>query len=169
MRAVRAPRSAVCAPSVGKMSEHRTTAKIQVRRATLGDADRLADLSSQLGYPSTPEEVTSRLERIERDDGHFVGVAEFEDGRVVGWIHVCVSYLIESNPRAEIGGLVVDEARRGSGVGKLLMQHAEDWARSKRLEAVYLRSNVIRRDAHRFYERLGYKNIKTQQAFLKML
>jgi len=94
---------------------------------------------------------------------------EFADGRVVGWIHVCVSYWIESNPRAEIGGLVVDEARRGSGVGKLLMQHAEDWARSKRLEAVYLRSNVIRKDAHRFYERLGYKNIKTQYAFSKML
>ncbi|PYV02323.1 MAG: N-acetyltransferase [Acidobacteria bacterium] len=154
---------------MGKMSEHLATAKIHVRRATLGDAERLAALATELGYPSTPEEVTSRLERIERDVGHFVGVAEFADGRVVGWIHVCVSYLIESNPRAEIGGLVVDEARRGSGVGKLLMQHAEDWARSKRLEAVYLRSNVIRKDAHRFYERLGYKNIKTQYAFSKML
>jgi len=151
------------------MSGHRVTAKIQVRRAALRDAERLAELSSQLGYPSTPGEVKSRLQRIRGHDGHFVGVAEIEDGRVVGWIHACVSHLIESNPRAEIGGLVVDEAWRGSGVGKLLMQHAEDWARSKRLEAVYLRSNVIRKDAHRFYERLGYNNIKTQRAFLKML
>jgi GNAT superfamily N-acetyltransferase len=151
------------------MSDERTTAKIQVRRATLGDAERLAELSAQLGYPSTPGEVKSRFQQIRGDDDHSVCVAELEDGRVVGWIHVCVSYLIESNPRAEIGGLVVDEARRGSGVGKLLMQHAEDWARSKRLDAVYLRSNVIRKDAHRFYERLGYKNTKTQHAFLKKL
>ena len=159
----------VRARSVSKMSERRTIAKIQVRRATLRDAERLAELSSQLGYPSTPGEVKSRLQRIRGHDGHFVGVAELEDGRVVGWIHACVSHLIESNPRAEIGGLVVDEAWRGSGVGKLLMQHAEGWARSKGLEAVHLRSNVIRQDAHRFYERLGYKNIKTQHAFLKML
>ena len=151
------------------MSGHRATAKIQVRRATLRDAERLAELSSQLGYPSTPEAIKRRLRRISNDAEHFVRVAELESGRVVGWIHACASYLIESNPRAEIGGLVVEETCRGSGVGRLLMQHAEDWAGSKRLEAVYLRSNVIRKDAHRFYERLGYNNIKTQRAFLKML
>jgi len=98
-----------------------------------------------------------------------VRVAELESGRVVGWIHACASYLIESDPRAEVGGLVVDEKCRGSGVGHLLIEHAEEWARAKGLEAVYLRSNVVRKEAHRFYERLGYKNIKTQHAFLKML
>src|SRR6266568_1014109 len=99
------------------MTERRTPAKILVRRATLRDAERLAELSSQLGYPSTSGEVKSRLQRIRGHDDHFVGVAEIEDGRVVGWIHACASYLIESNPRAEIGGLVADEDWRGSGVG----------------------------------------------------
>jgi hypothetical protein len=30
-----------------------------------------------------------------------------------------------------------------------------------------LRSNVIRKAAHAFHEKLGYKRIKTQHAFLK--
>lgn len=149
--------------------ERRNCGKFRVRRATLRDAERLATLSTQLGYPSTPEAIKRRLRRISNDAEHFVRVAELESGRVVGWIHACASYLIESDPRAEVGGLVVDEKCRGSGVGHLLIEHAEEWARAKGLEAVYLRSNVVRKEAHRFYERLGYKNIKTQHAFLKML
>jgi predicted N-acetyltransferase YhbS len=129
----------------------------------------MAVLATQLGYPSAAEEVKSRLRAIEGRDDHCVLVAELEGGRVVGWIHACASYLIEVNPRAEIGGLVVDEGQRGSGIGKLLMRHAEEWARAKGLEAVSVRSNVIRGDAHRFYERLGYENIKTQHAFSKVL
>jgi GNAT superfamily N-acetyltransferase len=71
--------------------------------------------------------------------------------------------------QAEIGGLVVGESHRGQGVGQLLMQQAEEWARARGCRAVYLRTNVIRTDAHRFYERLGYTRIKTQHAFRKNL
>jgi GNAT superfamily N-acetyltransferase len=142
---------------------------LRVRRAGAEDAERLAALSTQLGYPSSEEDVERRLHEIGRDSDHLVAVAQLEGGRVAGWVHAFVSRLIEAGPRAEIGGLVVDEEFRGSGVGGLLMEHAEEWARSKGLEAVSLRSNVIRKDAHRFYERLGYKQIKTQHAFLKKL
>lgn len=154
---------------------HRDTSHLRVRPATAADAERLAALAIELGYPSTREEIQRRLTPLESDADHLVSVAELqagpdgEDGRVVGWVHAYVSRVIELNPRAEIGGLVVDVGFRGAGVGRLLMEHAEDWARSKGLEAVYLRSNVIRQDAHRFYQGLGYKIIKTQHAFLKML
>jgi GNAT superfamily N-acetyltransferase len=75
----------------------------------------------------------------------------------------------EQDPVAEIAGLVVDAEWRGSGVGKLLMQRAEDWARANGLRMVVLRSNVIRSEAHAFYESIGYTRFKTQHAFRKQL
>jgi len=141
---------------------------IRVRRARLADAPRIAALATQLGYPSPTSEVRKRLERIRHDDGHFVSVAEI-DGQVVGWVHAFVKYSIDAGPRAEIGGLVVDEGHRGAGLGKLLMSEAEELARSRELEGVYLRSNVLRESAHAFYEAMGFRKIKSQHCFLKRL
>lgn len=142
---------------------------ITIRRARGEDAEPLAQLSTQLGYASAHDEVKERLGLIEGDPGHCVFVAETSRGKVVGWVHVSISYLVESDPEAEIGGLVVDEAARETGVGRLLMERAEQWAREKNLHAVYLRSNIIRKDAHQFYKRLGYSIIKTQYAFRKKI
>ncbi len=86
-----------------------------------------------------------------------------------GWVHAHVSHLVERDPEAQIGGLVVDEACRGGGTGRLLMERAEQWARDRGLKSVYLRSNIIRKDAHAFYKKLGYEIVKTQYAFRKRL
>ena len=142
--------------------------KPRVRSAEPADAERIAALATQLGYPSTPEQVAARLGRLLRDDDHAVFVAE-NLGLVVGWVHVFEKHLLESDPEAEVGGLVVDENHRGTGAGKLLMQRAEEWSRARGLKSVYLRSNVIRKGAHAFYEELGYHVVKTQTAFRKLL
>jgi GNAT superfamily N-acetyltransferase len=141
---------------------------VRLRRARLADAPRIAALAAQLGYPSPASEVRKRLERIRRDDNHFVSVAEI-GGKVVGWVHAFVKYSIDAGPRAEIGGLVVDASRRRAGLGKLLMGEAEEWARSRELEGVYLRSNVLREPAHAFYEAIGFRKFKSQHCFLKLL
>jgi GNAT superfamily N-acetyltransferase len=141
---------------------------LRIRPAGPDDAERIAALATQLGYPSTPAQADARLERLLRDEEHGVFVAE-SFGLVVGWVHVFVKHLLESDPEAEIGGLVVDESYRGAGAGKLLMERAEEWARAKGLKSVYLRSNVIRQEAHVFYVKLGYHIVKTQTAFRKTL
>jgi GNAT superfamily N-acetyltransferase len=140
-----------------------------VRVATVADAPRLAELSGQLGYPSTAEEVAQRLRQIQRDAQHIVYVAEWPPGRVLGWIHVHECHLVESDLQAEIGGLVVEEGNRGRGVGRLLMQHAEQWAEGRGCRAVMLRSNIVRAGAHAFYGKLGYQTIKMQKTFRKVL
>jgi len=141
---------------------------VRVRRARLADAPRIAALATLLGYPSTEPEVRKRLERIRHNDDHFVSVTEI-GGSVVGWVHAFAKYSLDVGPRAEIGGLVVDETHRGLGLGKLLMGEAEKWARSRELEAIYLRSNVLREPAHAFYEAIGFRKIKSQHCFLKLL
>jgi GNAT superfamily N-acetyltransferase len=125
-------------------------------------------LCQQLGYPASQEEVQRRLNQIQQDDQHTVCGAELS-GHVVGWVHVYVCQLLVADPQAEIGGLVVDEGHRRRGVGRLLMQQAEQWAREKGCWAVYLRSNVVREGAHAFYEGIGYSSAKTSMAFRKAL
>jgi GNAT superfamily N-acetyltransferase len=142
---------------------------VQIRPASAEDAPRIATLAGQLGYPSTPQEVLRRLEQIQAQAQHAVFVAARAEGQAVGWVHAFVSYLVESEPHAEIGGLVVDEGHRGERIGRLLLQHAEDWAREQGCASVYLRSNILRQGARAFYERGNYSLIKTQHAFRKVL
>jgi GNAT superfamily N-acetyltransferase len=140
-----------------------------VRLARAEDAERIAVLCQQLGYPASQEEVQRRLNRIQRDKQHVVYVAKLSDGHVIGWVHVHVRQLIVADLQAEIGGLIVDEDYRHCGVGRLLMQQAEQWAREKGCWTVYLRSNVVRKDAHAFYEGIGYSNVKASMSFRKAL
>ncbi len=139
-----------------------------VRPARPSDAERVAALSGQLGYPCSPQEMEERLRRLERAEGHAVFVAE-RSGEVVGWVDVHVSSTVTTPTQADVGGLVVEEACRGGGVGRVLMQRAEQWAREHECRVIRLRSNVIRADAHAFYARLGYAEFKTQKNFRKEL
>jgi len=65
--------------------------------------------------------------------------------------------------------LVVNEAYRGKGIGEKLLAGIEDWAKERGIQAVFLRSNIVREEAHRFYEKVGYKNTKTSKIFWKYL
>ena len=140
-----------------------------LRRARVEDAGRLADLATQLSYPSTPEQIVARLARLLGEKEHAVFVAEHVSEGVIGWGHVYIHRGVEMDGRAELAGLVVDEGHRGTGVGQALMQAVESWAREQRCPSIGLRSNVIREQAHAFYRRLGYRQIKTQHAFRKEL
>ncbi|MDO3434240.1 GNAT family N-acetyltransferase [Rhizobium sp. CBN3] len=46
---------------------------------------------------------------------------------------------------------------RGQGIGTGMIEFAVAEAKSRGVRLVQLTSNVIRKDAHRFYERLGFK------------
>lgn len=55
------------------------------------------------------------------------------------------------------------------GVGATLLAAAEAWAAARGHDTLRVRSNVIRVDAHRFYERLGYERVKQSLVFQKHL
>lgn len=141
---------------------------LTIRPARPSDVPALAVLSAQLGYPAPPERVARRLEAVQAQPGHVVLVAE-ADGRVAGWIHLFVIRSLLSEGGVEVEGLVVDEQRRGQGVGRALIAQAEGWARAQGCDFLYLRSNTLRARAHEFYEQLGFEKLKTQFAFRKRL
>ena len=146
-----------------------TSRAVTIRAASLQDADRLALLCEQLGYPVTPTQVLRRLEAIQGDRDHAVFVSLGVSGQATGWVHVYVRPLLLVGRHAEIEGLVVLAGQRGRGIGRLLVKRAEDWARDRGCQAVYVHSNVARQRAPSFYTGIGYEQIKTSRLFLKEL
>ena len=140
-----------------------------VRRVRASDIAQLTPLCGQLGYPSSEDEVRARLAGIEAAPLHALWVAETGDGRLAGFLNAFVMRTIDTDARVEVAALVVDDAQRSRGVGKLLIEQVESWARENGCKTIGLRSNVIRERAHKFYERLGYVHYKTQKSFRKAL
>ena len=140
-----------------------------IRAMTLGDSERVARLSGELGYPSTQQQIEARFRRAEDDPDSRIFVAADSDGRVWGWVHVFGRHLLVSEGAAEVGGLVVDSRVRGKGIGRSLMAAAEAWARERGYARIKLGSSTVRGEAHQFYQDLGYTIVKSQHRFQKPL
>lgn len=141
---------------------------IAVRPARISDAEDVVRLTVELGYQADAASVARRLSRIlSRDDQQFF-VAD-AGGRAIEWVHVIVAEYVELDPFVVIGGLVVDRAYRRKGIGRVLMRHAEDWAKESGCSIVRLWSTISRTGAHAFYQELGYARVKTQHSFAKVL
>ena len=122
-----------------------------------------------MGYPAKAEEIAQRLRQIKPPSQHAVLVAELAESSVIGWLHVSVEPLLETELRAEVNGLVVADDERSRGAGRLLLRAAEEWARKHNCKNMSVRSNVLRERAHQFYVRNGYEHYKTQKAFRKAI
>jgi GNAT superfamily N-acetyltransferase len=139
---------------------------VQVRGATPADAEALASLSGQLGYPADVPTILRRLAQVEHG---VVLVALDAKGAVCAVAHAEPRHLLIAEPLVELEALVVDEAVRGAGAGAMLLAAVEAWARERDFSSVRVRSNVLRERAQRFYQRKGYIEKKRQAVFLKRL
>ena len=127
-----------------------------VREPTTADAEALARLSTQLGYPADAGMMPERLTRL-ADDPNARAFVVSDGGRVVGMITIHLrDTLNHSRPIAQITLLVVDESIRSRGAGRALVEAAEEWARARGAKRVAVTTALDRAGAHAFYERLGY-------------
>jgi GNAT superfamily N-acetyltransferase len=143
-------------------------ADIRIREITPLDAPQAAILCAELGYPATVDALRHRIEFLMCQPDHVVFVALYLEG-VAGWVSVAITHQLCVESRAEITGLVVSSELRGRGIGRLLVERAEQWALSRGLKEMLVRSRVTREDAHRFYLREGYERTKTSAVFTKHL
>ncbi|HET7373163.1 MAG TPA: GNAT family N-acetyltransferase [Gemmatimonadaceae bacterium] len=135
------------------METARTT--IQVRDATAGDAGALARLCGQLGYPSSPEAMLPRLERLVRSGARALVATSGSEVIGLATVHLR-STINHAAPLAQLTLLVVDEERRSQGVGRALVDEAEAWARAQGCRRIIVTTALNRTGAHAFYERIGY-------------
>jgi GNAT superfamily N-acetyltransferase len=109
----------------------------------------------ELGYPADLSVIRDRLQRILNTPDDAVFVAE-ADSAVIGWLHVFLRPLLESDLSAEIGGLVVSRAARRHGVGRRLVAAAETWAQAHGAKLLTVRCRTERVEGNRFYEALSF-------------
>jgi GNAT superfamily N-acetyltransferase len=127
-----------------------------IREIQPTDAPDVARLVTQLGYPSSENEIAQRLTVLARLPEYVFFVAEWK-GRIVGLVGAYMDYALEfSGPCGQLTGLVVDEPFRGRGIGRRLMEWIEGWLRDCGTARLTLTSGKQRIDAHTFYRRLGY-------------
>ena len=138
---------------------------VTLRPAANTDLTRIAALNGQLGYAATAKALAARLESILTSERDHLQVAVLPDGPIVGWIHAQLVQSLESPFRAEIGGLVVDEAVRRQGVGRILVNGVRQWAAAHGAMELSVRCQLHRVEAHAFYAAQGFIRVKSQHVF----
>jgi len=131
---------------------------VDVRGATAGDAEGLARLCTQLGYPAETAAMPSRLSRLFGDSNARAFVA-VQGGELLGLATIHLrDTLNHPTPIAQITLLVVDEGTRSKGVGRALVSACEEFARGRGARRIAVTTALDRVGAHEFYERVGYRH-----------
>jgi predicted N-acetyltransferase YhbS len=133
------------------------------------DAKPVSLLTTQLGYSRSADEIAAWIARLSRESAEQIAFVACLGEEVVGWIEVSVERRLQSAPFGMIGGLVVSDSVRSRGIGGLLCRRAEQWVREQGLDTVRVTSRSTREDAHRFYLRDGYREVKTSLVFERKL
>ena len=135
-------------------------ATILLRPAHATDAEAIATMFTDEGFPAGPSDIVARLERFGTAHARVI-VAEHE-GALLGFI------AIHALPRFEhddwivrILALVVDAGARERGVGRALMAEAERVGREVGAAFIELTAGHHRPEARQLYESLGYDSSMT--------
>lgn len=143
-----------------------------IRTVQVKDAGQIRDLCHQsLGYDSTLEKVAAQIDKFNLPDSdHFCFVYEEEQtGNILGYVEAEVYESLYSDAGLNILGLAVFPSAQGRGIGRQLMERVEELAKSKHYAFIRLNSASHRKEAHIFYEHIGYEGNKTQKRFLKIM
>jgi L-amino acid N-acyltransferase YncA len=138
-----------------------------IRAATEQDIPRILELYKELVTSTAPAETghTPSLddyrhifEQVRAMPGHELIVAE-EESEVIGtMVLLIVPNLSHSGlPWATVENVVTDQRFQRRGIGKLMMEYAINRARKASCYKLQLASNIMRQEAHQFYESLGFK------------
>ncbi|GAX90228.1 hypothetical protein EFBL_1854 [Effusibacillus lacus] len=130
-----------------------------LRKATRQDLPKLAELMSQLsGHLTTPTDMENRLRFIDESPFDLLFVCE-EDGAVLGLMSFRIRENLEEVSRfGEVSAVVVDPGARRKGVGRFMMEYAEQLAREQGCIGTWLVSGFGREEeAHKFYKEMGYE------------
>ena len=105
-----------------------------------------------------PEPYYLAFEQIDNDPNHALMVAERE-GEVIGTLHLMFlpSISFQGGLRMQVESVRVDKRFQSQGIGSEMMKWSMERAAQRGAQVIQLTTHKSRVDAHRFYERLGFK------------
>lgn len=121
-----------------------------------------------MGYDFSAEKTAENLKISLEKDYEAVFVAQEED-RILGYIHIAEYGLLFAEKGVNVLGIAVAPEYVCKGIGRALMNKAEEWASERGAAYVRLVSGESRKGAHAFYEKCGYASNKMQKNFKKKL
>jgi|SRR5579872_663483 GNAT superfamily N-acetyltransferase len=141
----------------GNDSTIKESLKLGIREAIVSDSEHIAILLMQLGYEISPGQVAEKIQLFSKNDHDKIWVA-LVDGLIRGALSFNVINLLElTQPIGRIDILSVDQSFRRMGIGKALVEVAENYAKHIGCAGVILTSRNSRHEAHQFYKSLGYQ------------
>ena len=119
---------------------------------------RLEELLNQLTpQPSTLSEQTLRA--VLNDSASRLYLLE-EENRVVGMLTLGI-HVSPTGSKGWIEDVVVDDACRGRGYGRMLVAHAIEEAKRAGVKQLMLTSNPLRVAANKLYQAMGFEQKET--------
>lgn len=124
------------------------------------DLEAIHQLTLQLGYPTSIENIQRRWQHIHQNPLCHTLVIENQH-RVIGYTGFIEQYSWEFDDGfIRVQAFVIDEAHRGQGIGKILMNAVEQEAKQRGLKRILLNSGnrAERYPAHAFYLSQGFES-----------
>ncbi|MBB4004633.1 GNAT family N-acetyltransferase [Aurantimonas endophytica] len=140
--------------------------KLTFRRATLADIPAIVsmladdDLGSQreTATEETPQHYFDAFSEVDADPNQFLCVVQ-DSMEIVGTLQLTFIPGLARNgsKRGQIEAVRIVGDRRGERIGESLFAWALEECRSRGCSLVQLTTDKARPNAHRFYDRLGFK------------
>lgn len=133
-------------------------ADADLRNASAIDADDVAALLTELGYPCSRSEAFERIGSVIGNERQVLLVARCA-GVVCGLVALDFMYYLPlGTTTCRVTALVVTPDAQGRGLGRQLLREAERRARAAGAARIELTSGSQRTDAHAFYKACGYSD-----------
>lgn len=140
---------------------------VDLRGAVPADADDVAALLTQLGYPCGAADAAERIATVLHNDRQALILAR-RRGAVCGLLALDYMYYLPlGTTTCRVTALVVSTAAQGHGLGRLLLRDAEHRARVGGAARLEVTSASHRTEAHAFYRACGFSDGAAR--FVKLL
>ncbi len=154
--------------------------QVRVRRATDDDYDAVCELFDEMDAPHRhnlphifqkpggPARERDAYLGLISDENVTIFVAE-RGKEVVGVVHVFVRDapplpIFVPRHYAVVDGIVVRSTHQNQGIGKMLMDKAQDWALTKGASCIELNVYEFNEAAISFYQTLGYQTLSRKMS-----
>jgi GNAT superfamily N-acetyltransferase len=129
-----------------------------IKQKDLPDLAKLYELLSRMASDIQKMEKIYAL--LIKNPHYFLLGAYSKENKLVGTIMglLCYDLVFECQPIMFMENMVVDRNYQNKGVGKKLLSRLEEIAKEHDCLFIEFCSSMFRKEAHGFYESMGYKN-----------